>query len=184
MPDWSVNHLAAKAVALHYPGTLAERREVLLMLGLIAPDGTLAPDDTRTYDIVPLGDTADPVSYNDPPVDRTTVPPGLANYTPRPVTPSRGPKPARAPKPAALVSVKPSTASARKRPPAPEPSHRSCGTLGGRGVHLRRGEPLCRCCKEAQATYQREARRKKATLAAKPLPQPPEGSYDGEEQSA
>lgn len=49
-PTWSVNRLAARAVALN--ATDPEEAHTLLdMLGLVDTHGRLAPDDVRNYDI-------------------------------------------------------------------------------------------------------------------------------------
>lgn len=49
LTDWSVNRLAARAIALAEHLPLTERRELLDVAGLIGPAG-VSPDDRHVYD--------------------------------------------------------------------------------------------------------------------------------------
>lgn len=60
---WSVNQLAARAIALHVPDP-GEARDLLEMCGLIAPGGrTVLPDDDR---VIPLRNPDAPPGAKDP----------------------------------------------------------------------------------------------------------------------
>jgi hypothetical protein len=156
---WSVNHLAAQAVALYgsplrhvgsddptaTPDTdclhCAEARQLMEMLGLVGPDGTIAADDTRLFSVDPLSETTTPVerssiTVQEPRGDRSLVPPGLRNLLPHAEQPKR------------VTTGK-----------------RRCGTITGATIHLRHGEEVCRACKDARNAYARNRRRLLAATA-------------------
>lgn len=154
--EWSLNHLAAQAVAVHGGGPPSERRELLEMLGLVSEDGQITPDDTRNIDIHPVGDTTvlDRVGPRVQEVfDRSNVPPGLRNLQPLPVEPRR---------------ITPSSVEPRET--RPRNAVAKCGTLGGRARHMRLKERLCQPCKDAQNAYQREYKKRKNAAKAKVTP--------------
>lgn len=146
--DWSVNRLAARAVALlELP--VAERRELLDALGLIDPTGhAVAPDDRSEYDLgnrfvgfddeYSRGKLAAKFGEAPPLRDNPALPVGLRNLPP-----------------GSLVKA------VRARTAYP-----TCGTIAGASGHKRRGEALCGECLEARRAYNRARRvRKGRTLA-------------------
>lgn len=137
---WSVNRLAARAVALHAPGTPAERLEVLMMLGLVAPDRTIKPDEPQRIELSELNDAGSvdrvKVTVREPNMDRSLVPPGLRDLLPH-----------------------------EKQPKRKTDETDACGTLTGHTRHIRYGEEVCRECKNARNEYAKARRRSRARTA-------------------
>lgn len=52
----------------------------------------------------------------------------------------------------------------------PTPQAAPCGTPGGYQTHHRRGTPPCTPCRDAQATYMREYRRRKGLTTSTLVP--------------
>lgn len=168
---WSVNRLAARAVALHTrdqePDDLLfhdEARQLLEMLGLVEPGGReILPDDTRPNVMVDLGkapggknpDASSPLAFADhgrrP--EGMTTPPGLATLSPLPA-----PAPRTKKKPAAKASTPARTRKPRPYVPVPTEKRKraaiaECGTTGGYARHVRLKEPVCTPCREAKNAY-------------------------------
>ena len=122
------------------------------MLGLVAEDGSIPPDDTNVYTFPPAdkGPGAKQpdamVGIPTRPKDRSAVPPSLKNLPPQaaeePVKKRRGPKP----QPKVIRQSKP-------RELAP------CGTVSAYSRHRRRGEEVDQACLEANRAYGREKHR-------------------------
>lgn len=121
-------------------------------LGLVQPDGALAPDDNTVYHF-PTGDRG-PGAVNPnawtamprPARDRSAVPPGLANLPPAEPAPKkrRGPKP------------QPKVVRPKKPREVPE-----CGTHRAFARHKRRGEEVDAACLEASREYSRNYSRER-----------------------
>lgn len=163
---WSVNRLAARAVAVHAGGTPADRLELLEALGLIAGDDRreILPDDTRPNVMADVGkapggkdpDALNPLAFAEhgrrP--EGMTTPPGLRDLPPLPVAPVRARKKPPAPKPARQRKPGPAvTAAPRERKRA---AVAVCGTTGGYARHKRLGEPVCDSCRDAKNAYWRD----------------------------
>lgn len=144
---WSVNRLAARAIALA-PLPLEQRRELLHVCGLIGPDGRIAPDDRAIHDVNSrfvdyddrYGGGRLAANYNAP-VDRPegySSPDALRNLPPAPKSAPQ-PKAKRRPGPVALSG---------------------CGSVGGYSRHRRAGEKPCEACRVAFADYQRAHRQR------------------------
>lgn len=158
---WSVNRLAALAVAMHAGGTVAERRELLEALGLVEPGGrTVTPDDTKVHALVDVttvaaGRDADPISprafaeHGRRPAGMTT-PPGLANLPPIVQQPKPEPK-QRPVKRRSPGEGKPQKSRATK-PPREVPE---CGSYKAYRRHKRRGEDVDEPCTQAARAHWR-----------------------------
>lgn len=175
---WSVNRLAARAVALHTrdqePDDLLfhdEARQLLEMLGLVEPGGReILPDDIRPNVMVDLGkapggknpDASSPLAFADhgrrP--EGMTTPPGLRDLPPLPApsTPKRRRPPAKSVTPPVAAPV-----AARPRGKRPIPHGKPAGYF----AHTRRKEPIpaddaCGC-RAAGSAYFRGRYRQQAS---------------------
>lgn len=136
---WSVNQLAARAIAMAEHLSLEVRRELLDMAGLIGPDGDVAPDDHTQYDLFNRFVDFDEeyaggrmAATDLPPDDPTkfTSPPTLRTLGPR--VPTRRPH---------------------------------CGSKTGWQDHRRHGEPACQPCKDGTTAYSIELRNRNRAAA-------------------
>lgn len=148
MTDIWLNHLLAKGIALHAPGSPAEKRELLEILGLIEPGGSVVlPDDDADYSDLANVSDAKIVQRDDIRVSNARfkhlVPEGLRELPPEPVE-------------------KPGPQGGRPR----KPESQIHGSHGGRRRHQQAGEPLCDECRAFAVTYQRERRAAKAAREA------------------
>lgn len=160
--NWSINRLAGRAVALHLQGDVTEKRELLEMLGIVDPGGSVVlPDDRRSYHLEPINDAyveADPEVVVRESRRGFTTPPGLANLPPTPK---------------------------KTAEPRPEPAH---GSWAGRRFHQKLGEPQCRECADFLNAWRRSNNRKRAEQAGRVFAEPPkardlsEGSVCGTER--
>lgn len=134
------------------------------VLGLVQPDGSLAPDDNNVYNFPPADrgpGAKDPDGRTTPATDRrdrSAVPPGLRDLPPE--TAEEEPKKRRGPKPQPKV-IRPR----KERKLAP------CGTVSAYSRHKRRikagvpGEVMDDACLEAGRKYHREYNQNKAQRA-------------------
>lgn len=172
---WSVNRLAARAVALA-GADRGDTRELLDMLGLLTADGRIPPDDIRQYDMRTAGpENTVPTAMITTREARSvacTTPPGLAVLPPlpKPTKAKAAPKPKRKPKEARTVPAEPR----QRRKQA------QCGTTSGHARHIRLREPTCEACREAKRAYMRE--RYDRRVDRKPRPPAPCGSRAGYER--
>jgi hypothetical protein len=184
----SESHLAARAVALHAPGTRAEQKVLLDILGLLSDDGQLQELPRfviPAYQIDGSIEPRDASASQEPPWDRSSVPAGLRNLPPLPtVRRKSGPKP-KPPREPQGCGQRRGTVNGRnwhRREGSPvcddcrvawndaqrvwrktsspplPPRPETCGTLAGRSNHARRGEKLCRACKDAANAHARARR--------------------------
>jgi hypothetical protein len=130
------SRLAARAVALYEEIPLAERKELLDMLGLLDDDGQLIELPVLMVTSPrPLAESNEVKLVNrEVPWDRSTVPPGLRDLPP----------PALESKSRQRAKVQRSDCGDKR------------GTLTGRRRHQANGTPVCKECAEAYATWQRE----------------------------
>jgi hypothetical protein len=161
---------AARAVALHAPGTPAERRQLLDMLGLLDEAGGIdeRQPTVETYvatlgagngdSSTARGRFAAHLSEGPDHPETFTSPPALRNLPPLP-EPEPAPRPPRAKKASTGVKGRPRRAVADGvlRPPTHHPE--TCGQLKGRRVHARAGEDLCDACRQVFNDWQKERRR-------------------------
>jgi len=136
----SVPHRAALAVAMHYPGTLAERREVLDMLGLI-------PSTPPTRDRVKphcYGPRARPINHG--------------TYGGWTTHKKRGQDPCKDCHRAFLEYQEAYRRKKGIQPRVKKPIEH--GTANGYVMHRQRGLKPCKKCKAAAAAYRAELRRK------------------------
>ena len=136
----SESRLGARAVALHAPGTLADKRELLAMLGLLGDDGQLQELPRFVipcYQVDGSTETRpEQTARMEPRWDRSTVPAGLRDLPP-PEKPKRHPR--------RRTSVVTGCGDQR-------------GTVNGRNRHRREGSPVCEDCRVAWNEYQRTLR--------------------------
>lgn len=162
---WSVNALAARAVALHARDA-TDARLLLDVLGLLDGD-RIAPDDTRVYHLARMEAKQE---THEPSLTKRekgcNTPPGLANLTPV----AEQPKPKPRPKPKPVVKAPKPKAEKKpvnvKRGPKPKPIDH--GSYPGYRAHYRRGElPVCGPCNDAYRVYKQDQRLlSRARLAA------------------
>jgi hypothetical protein len=191
----SESHLAARAVALHAPGTTAEKREMLAILGLLSDDGQLRelPRTLVSHQIEGLNEARADGGSREPPWDRSNVPPGLRDL---PVPTKGRSKPVPRPRTRTWSGCgdQRGTVNGRNRHrregsqvceecrlawneyqrslrpkaeinPLLPPRPETCGTLAGRSNHQRRGEKLCRACKDAANAHARARRNQRKEAA-------------------
>jgi hypothetical protein len=134
----SLNVLATQTVKRH------AAEDLLPMLGLVAEDGSIPPDDTTVYHFEEPSrgpGVKNPNGRTETARDRSAVPEGLANL--QPPTPKEEPK-KRGPKPQPKV-IRP-----RKEREVPE-----CGSYKAYARHRRRNEPIDDACRQASREYGR-----------------------------
>lgn len=119
------------------------------VLGLVTPEGELAPDDDNVYNFPPPSKgPGDKNPRTSPTRDRSAVPEGLRDLTPTeeqdPPKKRRGPKP----KPKVIRPSKP-----REIP--------ACGTYKAFARHKRRGEEVDQACLDVSREYSRNYSRER-----------------------
>lgn len=143
---WSVNRMAARAVAVHGGSDAAE---LLAMLGLVDESGRLLPDDTAVYamnDLIKGPGARDPNSESPRVAAESgrrpagmTTPAGLATLTPISEQPVSKPRKQR-----------------ERKPPKPPRQLAKCGTYSGYSKHRRLKEQACEECHVAAQQYRRD----------------------------
>jgi hypothetical protein len=146
------NEAAARMVAFHVECPDA-RAEILEMLALVNPDGSIRPDDTRSISMEQLNTTGggpqmrqtEPHMEDRPKVP-TTAPDTLRHLAPV----EQPPKPQRRTK--TVAEGRPSRAKADRKPRKVA----ECGTPGGYNRHLRvTKDETCQPCRDAHAAKRR-----------------------------
>lgn len=150
---------AHERVAAYVRRTQPDAAELLLMLGVVAENGALLPDDNREIDIAAAGPEVAKASMLERPDDHrvrpkvSTAPDALRNL------------------PAVVVEVKPkqrrrggrgvkSTEFTEASREANRQREAPCGTASAKRRHKRRGEPICELCAVVPLTDPNGAARK------------------------
>lgn len=130
---------AARAIAMRTEIPLAERKELLAMIGLLDEEGQYRDLQVTLTAPTSLGDSTDVkvTHHREAAWDRSTVPPGLRDLPP-PAPESKSSKPTKAPK------VEGGGCGDKR------------GTLTGRKRHQVNGSPVCPECAQAHAAWQRD----------------------------